>query len=95
MIKTLTYAVEKVGNVYEQHSLNLRELVSCFKHEKGAAKKRKKLMALLKDVDSLTYEHRMKVVIIIAMDNSLTDTIFKLEPKDILGFVMEVLNQLA
>ena len=92
MIETLTYAVEKVGNVYEQQSENFRELVSCFKHEKEATEKRKKLMALLKEVDGLTYEQRMKAVIIIAKDNSLTDVIFELGSEDTLGFVLEVLN---
>ena len=93
MIETLTYAIEKVGNVYEQQSKNLHELASClFKYEKEAAEKRNKLMALLKDVDGLTYDQRMKVVIIIAKDSSLTDIIFELEPEDILGFVLEVLN---
>ena len=52
-------------------------------------------MGLLKDVDGLTYEQRMKAIIIIAKDNSLTDVIFELGPEDILGFVLEVLNQSA
>ena len=80
---------------YEQQSKNLHELVACFKHEKEVAVKRKKLMRLLKNVDGLTYEQRMKAIIIIAKDSSLTDVIFELKLEDILGFVLEVLKQFA
>ena len=67
-------------------------LASSIRRRQLEQKKKKKLTALLKDVDGLTYEQRMKVVIIIAKDSSLTDDIFELEPEDILGFVLEVLN---
>ncbi|XLS78318.1 hypothetical protein HN51_062543 [Arachis hypogaea] len=76
-------------SAYQEHTV-LVDMVSCFKHEKGA-ERRMKLMALLRDVPGLSDDDRMKAGLSILRDNSLIDMVFQLQPRELLPFLKKLL----
>ena len=54
VIENLTNTVAKLGDFYETTKEDIKELASCFKHEKEGAERRMRVLDELKLVDGLT-----------------------------------------
>ena len=60
MIESLAETIEKLATVYEKSSGNIHELVSYFKHEKEAVDQRMNVTNLLKEIDGLPIQQRVR-----------------------------------
>ena len=78
VIENLTNAMEKLRSFYEDTKDNVKELASCFKHEKDGAERRMRVIDELKLVDRLTNIQRMMASEIITKDQHRIDYFFTL-----------------
>ena len=95
VIESLAETIDKLANVYSESSENIHELVSCFKHEKEAVDRRMNVTNLLKEIDGLSIQQRVRAGRIITQDKYLTDYIFTLAAEDRRVLVLDVLGEHA
>ena len=81
VIENLTNMVAKLGNFYETTKEDIRELASCFKHEKEGVERQMRVLDELKLVDGLTNAQRMMAGEIITKEQHHIDYFFTL-PND-------------
>ena len=93
MIESLVETIDKLANVYEQSSGNIHELVSCSKHEKEAVDRIMNVTNLLKEIDGLSIQQRVRAGRIITQDKYLTDYLFTLAAEDRRVLVLDVLGK--
>ncbi|RYR67343.1 hypothetical protein Ahy_A03g013669 isoform A [Arachis hypogaea] len=91
VIDILVELMRDMKGAYQEHTSVLVDIISCFKHEKKGAERRMKLMALLRDVPSLSDDDRMKASLSILRDNSLIDMVFQLQLGELLPFLKKLL----
>ena len=81
-IESLVTSMEKLASSYENANDSIRELISCFKHEKEGAERRMRVIDELKLVEGLTDVERMRAGEIITKDQNQTDYFFSV-PADL------------
>ncbi|XP_057736449.1 uncharacterized protein LOC130951749 isoform X4 [Arachis stenosperma] len=93
VLNTVNETINMIHSSQEQLANAVSEFISCFKLEKELSERAQNLNSLLKGIDGLNVEQRMRAAVTIVMNKNLLDSIFTVAPLDRSEFVSVILNQ--
>ncbi|QHN75765.1 uncharacterized protein LOC107616654 isoform X1 [Arachis ipaensis] len=93
VLNTVNETINMIHSSQEQLANAVSEFISCFKLEKERSERAQNLNSLLKGIDGLNVEQRMRAAVTIVMNKNLLDSIFTVAPEDRSEFVSVILNQ--
>ncbi|KAL1340480.1 uncharacterized protein [Arachis hypogaea] len=93
VLNTVNETINMIHSSQEQLTNAVSEFISCFKLEKERSERAQNLNSLLKGIDGLNVEQRMRAAVTIVMNKNLLDSIFTVAPEDRSEFVSVILNQ--
>ncbi|CAI8612247.1 unnamed protein product [Vicia faba] len=76
---SLLTSLNKLGEFYAGTLENVKQLTSCFVHEKHTADRRNQIVSILKEIEGLSTIDVVRAVMLITKDNNLLDCFFTMD----------------
>lgn len=80
---SLLSSLNKLGEFYAGSVENIKQLTSCFMHEKLTADRRNQVVSLLKEIEGLSAVDVVRAGMVITKDNNLCDYFFTMDTPEL------------